>query len=152
MKEKAIKIQKGELKAPDTVRVNNLETPKMHGLVTDESGPPSPTGLSSRPLLANPSIQNTLEDDENQGNNLKVKGGPIPISLEDPGDDDTKAVEDGAQNILTKSYLEVEEIEKALKDAALWKSKVPLEEFLLYFAFYETADSHIPRMALEILN
>ena len=51
-----------------------------------------------------------------------------------------------------KGYLESADVPLDAKQAALWKGKVPLEEFLLYFAFYETADSHIPRMALEILN
>ena len=152
LKENAMKIQHGEMKAPITERVSNLETPKMHGLMTSESAPPSPTGLSARPLLGNPSIQSAFDEDVNKDPNsyIKINLNVNNISLAE--NEETQAVQEENVNMIQKSYYEVEEVDKSVKESSLWKGKVPLEEFLLYFAFYETAYSHIPRMALDVMN
>ena len=46
--------------------------------------------------------------------------------------------------MIHKSYFDIEEVSDEVKQAALWNGRLPLEEFLLYYAFYEGSDSNIP--------
>ena len=56
---------------------------------------------------------------------------------------------------LKDSLTEIEEPKKdnsLLKKTNLINKSNPLDEYLLYFAFYRTADPRIPSLALTILN
>ena len=55
-------------------------------------------------------------------------------------------------HMIHRAYFEVEEVGDEVKQNALWNGKIPLEEFLIYYAFYEGNDQKIPQMALEILE
>ena len=50
-----------------------------------------------------------------------------------------------------KLYFDIKEASDEVKQNALWNGNLPLEEFLLFFAFYEGNDKTVPQMALEIL-
>lgn len=104
--------------------------------------------MTSRRRLLNTSIQNDFEEEGEEtkaGDKNQSQGiGPIPISLTDPEKKtDKKKKEDDDDKPVTMAhtkYFEIDEADEEVKRASLWKGKVPLEEYLLYFAFYETDD------------